>query len=217
MVAPGVPMALMLLAAQAPTAPGTEAAPVAASSETHASYGPNSDAPKPEPKAVVTPAPDPVCQSREQQGQIVICAPRPQGYRLNPDVMEAKREKRSGGAPRPPEYRTKDNSCQVVGPMGCFNAGINLLAAAATAAEMAKRLAEGKEIGSMFVTDPTPDEYQLYLMAKARREAREAEEAAAARAKAAKAARAAKDQQKAQSEAVKPAEVESQPTQPSRE
>jgi hypothetical protein len=39
----------------------------------------------------------------------------------------------------------------------------------------------------MFVTDPHPDEYHLYLMAKARREAREAEEAAAMKAKAAKA------------------------------
>jgi hypothetical protein len=53
---------------------------------------------------------------------------------------------------------------------------------------MAKRLAEGKEIGSMFKTDPHPTEYQLYLMAKARREQSEAEEAAAAKAKAAQAA-----------------------------
>jgi len=208
MITPGVPMALMLLAAQAPNAPATEAPPVAAPTETHGGYGPDYKQPKPEPKVVVTPTPDPVCQSRENQGQIVICAPRPQGYRLNPDVMEAKREKRSGGAPRPPEYRTRDNSCQVVGPMGCFNAGINLLAAAATAAEMAKRLAEGKEIGSMFITDPHPDEYQLYLMAKARREAREAEEAAAAKVKAAKAK---------QAEPAKPAETATQPAQPSRE
>jgi hypothetical protein len=60
----------------------------------------------------------------------------------------------------------------------CFNAGINLVAAAATAAEMAKRLATGEEIGSMFVTDPHPSEYQLYLYAKARREADEKERAA---------------------------------------
>lgn len=182
MVASGVPLALLLLAAQA-SAPATDAAP-AGTGEAQAVYGPNSLPSKPDPIRVTAPTPDPVCQSREEQGQIVICAPRPQGYRLNPDVMEAKREKRSGGPPKPPEYRTKDNSCQVVGPMGCFNAGVNLLAAAATAAEMAKRVAEGKEIGSMFVTDPHPDEYHLYLMAKARREAREAEEAAAAKAKA---------------------------------
>src|SRR5581483_5386251 len=119
MVAPGVPMALMLLAAQAPSAPAAE--PAQAPSAPPSAYGPNYTPPKPEPKIVVTPAPDPVCQSREQQGQIVICAPRPQGYRLNPDVMEAKREKRSGEGVKPPEYRTKDNSCAVVGPMGCFN------------------------------------------------------------------------------------------------
>jgi hypothetical protein len=44
---------------------------------------------------------------------------------------------------------------------------------------MAERLAKGQEIGSMFVTDPHPSEYQLYQMAKARREAEEAEKAAA--------------------------------------
>jgi hypothetical protein len=209
----------MLLAAQAAAdAPATGAAQAAASPEARAGYGPNYNPPKPEPKVVVTPAPDPVCQSREEQGQIVICAPRPQGYRLNPDVMEAKREKRSGEGIKPPEYRTKDNSCAVVGPMGCFNAGINLLAAATTAAEMAKRLAEGKEIGSMFVTDPHPDEYHLYLMAKARREAREAEEAAAAKAKAAKAKAAQAKAAAGQGQAgQKPAPADTQPAQPSHE
>ena len=72
--------------------------------------------------------------------------------------------------------------------MPCMNAGINLLAAAVTAAEMAKRLAAGQEVGSMFLTDPQPDEYHLYLMAKARREAEEAQKAADAKAKAAAAA-----------------------------
>ena len=204
-----LPLTILLLAAQAPSAPA--AAPPPAASEATSVYGPDYKPPKPEPRIVVTPAPDPVCQSREQQGQIVICAPRPQGYRLNPDVMEARREKRSGEGTKPPEYRTRDNSCATVGPMGCFNAGINLLAAAATAAEMAKRIAEGKEIGSMFVTDPHPDEYQLYLMAKTRREAREAEEAAAATAKAVKAKA---EQAKAE---PKPPEANSQAAQPSRE
>jgi len=211
MVASGVSLALLLLAAQAASVPATETP--AATGGTQPTYGPNSVSSKPDPIRVTAPTPDPVCQSREQQGQIVICAPRPQGYRLNPDVMEAKREKRSGGAPKPPEYRTKDNSCQVVGPMGCFNAGVNLLAAAATAAEMAKRLAEGKEIGSMFVTDPHPDEYHLYLMAKARREAREAEEAVAAKAK----ARAAKTAKQAEQKAAEQAPAESTTAQPSRE
>ena len=116
---------------------------------------------------------------------IVICTQRPNGYRLNPEVMEAKREMHSGGRPVRPGGGAPRPDCATVGPMPCVNAGINLLAAAATAAEMARRLAAGQEVGSMFVTDPQPDEYHLYLMAKARREAEEAQKAAAAKAKAA--------------------------------
>ena len=119
------------------------------------------------------------------QRQIVICAQRPQGYRLNPDVMEAKRQVRSGGPPKGPEYRTKDNSCATVGPMGCVNAGINLVGAALTAVTMAEKAIKDENVGKMFITDPHPSEYQLYVMAKARREAREAEKRLEAKAKAA--------------------------------
>ena len=99
--------------------------------------------------------------------------------------MEAKREMRSGGRPKRPD-RLKDTSCETVGPAGCIGAGagINLIGAALTAAEMAARLSRGQEIGSMFVTDPQPTEYQLYQEAKQRREAKEAAAAAAAKAKA---------------------------------
>jgi hypothetical protein len=116
---------------------------------------------------------------------IVICAQRPNGYRIDPDILKARREKRQNLAGRPhnPHETFADRSCGTVGPMPCFNAGINLIAAAVTAAEMAKRLAEGKEIGSMFVTDPQPSEYQLYLQAKHEREAEEAAKAAKAKAK----------------------------------
>ena len=58
---------------------------------------------------------------------------------------------------------------------------INLLAAAATLGEMGERLSRGEEIGSLFVTDPTLSEYQLYAEAKREREAKEAEKAKAAR------------------------------------
>jgi len=130
------------------------------------------------------------CPSSSGDGTtIVICTQRPQGYRLNPDVMEAKRETRSAGRPVRPNGAPPPD-CATVGPAPCVTAGINLLAAAATAAEMAQRLSKGQEIGSMFVTDPTPDEYHLYLMAKQRREAEEAEKAALAKAKAAAAAQA---------------------------
>jgi hypothetical protein len=98
----------------------------------------------------------------------------------------------TGGRPtKPGPWNAKPNDC-AVGPMGCQQAGINLIGAALTAAEMAKRLAEGKEIGSMFITDPHPSEYQLYLAAKARREAEEAEKKAAAVKAKAQAAEAAK-------------------------
>lgn len=121
------------------------------------------------------------------QRDIVICAQRPNGYRLNPDVMEAKREARNGGgAKRPDNYLYP--TCNTVGPAPCINAGINIIAAALTAAEMARRLAAGQEIGSMFKTGHELTEYELYQQAKKNREAREAEAAAIAKAKAAKAA-----------------------------
>lgn len=114
--------------------------------------------------------------------QIVICAPRPQGYRIDPDVLEARREKKESlaGRHKPPE-NYKDHGCAVVGPAPCMDAPmVNLLGAVATAAEMAQRLAKGEDIGSMFVTDPQPTEYQLYQQARKRREAKEAEAAAKA-------------------------------------
>lgn len=115
--------------------------------------------------------------------EIVICAERQDGYRLNPDIMEARREvRRSPGRPKTPIEKGEIDNC-AVGPFPCQTAGIDLIAAGITAATMAARLAQGKEIGSMFVTDPHPDEYHLYLMAKSRREAEEAQ-AAAQRAKA---------------------------------
>jgi hypothetical protein len=134
---------------------------------------------RPQPTAA---APADPCQNRqERQGDIIICAERQSGYRLNPDLQEAKRELKRRRLKRPENFA--HNDCATVGPMGCRGGPyINLLAAAATAAEMANRVAEGKEIGSMFKTTPEPTEYQLYLEAKHRREAKEA--AAAAKAKA---------------------------------
>ena len=62
---------------------------------------------------------------------------------------------------------------------------INMIAAAATLAQMADRLSKGQEIGSMFVTDPQESEYQYYVEAKKAREAKEAAAAAKAKAQAA--------------------------------
>jgi hypothetical protein len=169
----GLPVAIFMLAQTASAAPA---------------YGPKPPAPPPKPPAVKAPTTADSCAALKANADpkiIVVCAQRPQGYRLNPDVMEAKREIRSAGRPtRPGPGAYHDTTRCVVGPEGCQSYGINLIGAALTAAEMAKRLSEGKEIGSMFQTDPHPSEYQLYLEAKHRREAKEAEAAAKAKAKA---------------------------------
>jgi len=145
-------------------------------------------APEQEKAATTTTAPACPKAADPNSNQIIICAPRIEGYRLNPDVLEARREMRNPGRPKRGGPDLAPYRDCTVGPMGCGpQAGINLLAAALTAAEMAKRLSEGKEIGSMFKTDPTPSEYQLYQAAKERREAEEAEKAGKAAAAAAKA------------------------------
>ena len=133
------------------------------------------------------PAPSPECAAQTsdpKSGPIVICAPKAQGYRLDPDVLEAKREKKNqAGRPHNPHEAYRDKGC-AIGPMGCPPAPINLLAAGLAAAQMGARLAKGQEIGSMFRTTPEPSEYQLYLEAKKRREEQEAQ-AVAEKAKAA--------------------------------
>jgi hypothetical protein len=162
-----------MLAALAMTALLQAAAPAA-------SYGPAAPEPVQKPvktSAAATPAPA-NCASARTSGDaqdIIVCAP--PGYRLNPDVLRAKKGLRSTGRPTNPHEGFKDKSCATIGPMGCRGgATINLVGAALTAATMVKRAVKGENVGAMFVTDPQPNEYALYLEAKA---AREAEEAAA--------------------------------------
>ena len=142
-----------------------------AQSATATSYGP---AAPPAPKAA--PTADQVCATQRtgDSRDIVVCAPRPNGYRLDPDVVAARKLKKrsdSGRPTRPGPVAIGGTPCGTIGPAPCMYGGINLMAAALTAAEMASRLAQGKEIGSMFITDPHPSEYQLYLEAKHEREA----------------------------------------------
>jgi len=170
---------VLIMAAQAAAVPQPPAAGTTARAQ----------APKADPSSASAPAESCPAQPEDTR-TIVICTQRPNGYRLNPDVMEAKREMRSPGRPVRPGGGTPRPACATVGPMPCMNAGINLLAAALTAAEMAKRLAKGQEVGSMFLTDPQPDEYHRYLAAKERREADDSQKAADAKAKAAAAAEA---------------------------
>jgi hypothetical protein len=192
-----------LLFAQAPDSAGTGAPdPAATSANSPAKTAQNPKAAGP---AVVPECPAP----RSDSQTIVICTERPQGYRLNPDVMEARRETKSAGRPNRPGGKIIPD-CTNVGPAPCVSAGINLIGAALTAAQMAQRLATGQEVGSMFVTDPHPSEYQLYQMAKARREAEEAQKAAEAARKAAEA----KAAQKAKQSSTQPAD-RAQPAKPS--
>lgn len=168
---------IIALAAQAAAAP-----PAAAPG-----YGPS---PPPQPKPAIKAAAEP-CKSTEAKDvkddtqEIVVCAVRVEGYRIDPDVLEAARAKKNHTRPRRPE-RLVDRSCESVGPMGCRDgAGINMVAAAITAVTMVERAVNGGNVGEMFITDPQPDEYQLYLEAKHAREAREAEQSAVLKAKAA--------------------------------
>ena len=124
-----------------------------------------------------------------EPGEIFVCAPRPQGYRIDPDVLEAERAKRRGKLKRP--ERMVDNSCASVGPMGCAGmggAGIDLLGAAMVLGTMATKAVRGENVGKMFVTTPEPTEYELYQEAKRAREAKQGDAAAEAKAKAARAA-----------------------------
>ncbi len=167
----------LVMLADAP--PGTPAAQAPQVSPNNGSVGTPSASPSSSTKVSATGALRECPQTPVDSRQIVICAERPQGYRIDPDILEAKRESRSPGRPVRPGGTVRPD-CATVGPVPCMNAGINLLAAAATAAQMAQRLSKGQEVGSMFQTDPQPDEYHLYLMAKARREEAEKEKAALA-------------------------------------
>ena len=134
----------------------------------------------PPPKPVAAPArsaegcsPAP---ARIEPGEIFVCAPRPQGYRIDPDVLEAERAKRSGRPKRP--ERMADTACASVGPFGCTGgmggAGIDLIGAAMVLGSMATKAVRGENVGAMFVTDPQRSEYDHYVEAKRLREAREA-------------------------------------------
>src|SRR5688572_20246306 len=95
---PGLTLGIALLAEVAGAAP-PELPPTTAEASPQAAERCSSPVPNPD------------------SGEIVVCVQRPEGYRLNPDVMEAKRQLRRG-RPKPPETM-KDNSCASVGPMGC--------------------------------------------------------------------------------------------------
>ena len=172
---------MLAAAAQAVASPNSSYGPAVAA--TPAAANPLA---KEAPRECKTPAmPDP--NSRD----IIVCAERPSGYRLDPDVLAAKRLKKKGESirPRNPHETFADHSCATVGPMGCRGqVTVDMFTAAAALAEISARLAKGQPIGPMFQTQPTSSEYQLYLEAKKEREEKDADKAAKARAAAAQAA-----------------------------
>lgn len=140
-------------------------------------------APQPKKEAAVSACAAPPVD--KDKGEIFVCAPRPEGYRIDPDVLKASKQARNRTKPKPPE-RLVDNSCASVGPHGCTTTGVNLLNAALVLATMAQKAVSGGDIGQMFVTDPQLSEYDYYKLAKSEREAKEAAEATAAKVKAIK-------------------------------
>ena len=162
-----------------------------------AAAGPSASALAPAPTA--TPAAVPVKDAQREcatpavpdpnSREIVVCAVKPNGYRIDPDVLAARRMKKKGESVRPrnPHETFVEHNCATIGPMGCRGQPtIDMFTAAAALTAMAERLSKGQEIGSMFQTEPTSSEYQLYLQAKKEREETEANKAAkAAQAKAA--------------------------------
>ena len=188
-----LPAALFLLAQAASAVPADASEPA---------YGPAAPAPA---KPAITPAKTAEQQCAQQKAdpnskEIVVCAIRPQGYRIDPDVLAAKRMKKKGdpGPPRNPHETYVDQSCATVGPMGCRGgAGFNVVGAAMAAANMIDKAVKGENVGQTLVTDPTQSEYKLYQEAKREREAKEAEKAAKAIADKVKAEKAAKASQPA--------------------
>ena len=160
----GLSVALISLAQAASAAPA--AAPAAAATKAAATAAaPTADCRNTPPSA----------DSRT----IVVCGQKPDGYRIDPDILEARREHRNHSGPKPREMM-EHNDCATVGPMGCrFQPTLDLATAAAALAKMAAVASQGGDVGKMFETTPEMSEYQLYVEAKKRREAKEAQEAAA--------------------------------------
>ena len=129
-----------------------------------------------------TPTPD--------KDEIVVCAERQEGYRINPDVMEASRAvKQRGQRPKIIDNGTRAPTlCEHIGGCSALES-LNIVNTALIAAQLLARAAQGESVGDMFKPQPEPTEYQLYLDAKRNREAREAEVEAQIKAAAVEAAK----------------------------
>src|SRR3954470_7288558 len=103
----GLPVALTLLAqaAAAPDQPSSSWGPAAATAAAPAAKTAKTSDCAPQ-------------NASPKASEIVICAVKPDGYRLPPDVVEARRLKKKGDSvrPRSPHETYADHSCANVGP-----------------------------------------------------------------------------------------------------
>lgn len=135
-----------------------------------------------------TKAPADPCRSQDSR-DIVVCAQRKQGLRIDTDVVDARRQAeqnaRSATATTPAAQANCSQS-----PQGCGTglAGLDLANVALVVATTAVKAAKGED-WTKVLKPGGPDEYQLYLEAKREREAREHEARDAAAIKAVKARR----------------------------
>ena len=150
--------AFVLLLAEEATAPLVKTAPNATQAATAASED---------------------CQPKDAH-DIVVCAPRRQGYRLDPSVVDANREAQSNSRSATSAMPAAQASC-AASPMGCGKGleGLDLANVAVVAGTMAVRAAKGDDWLKAFKVGGV-DEYELYKQAKQRRESQETERAAAA-------------------------------------
>ena len=141
-------------------------------------YGPPIPAAPPQPKPLQVVEDN--CKSSDP-GEIVVCAEKPEGYRIDPTVMEAQQQAEAASRSANAIVPTAQASCSA-SPSGCGTGleGLDLLNVAVVVGTMAVRAAKGDDWTKAFKTGG-PDEYQLYKEAKQRREAHHAEREAAAK------------------------------------
>lgn len=174
----------VILAAAVLAQAGGEPAAAAPPADPTPVYGPAAPPPPKPPGSAATAnkdcspdVPDPTT------GAIVVCVVKPNGYRIDPDVLAATKlkKKEQTGGPRPPE-RYADVTGPVGPPYGCMGVQcVNIVGVALTAAQMASKLAQGATVGSVLKTQPEgSSEYQYYQQAKIEREQKQVEKAAKA-------------------------------------
>ena len=146
-------------------------------------YGP----PVPPASKAAKPAADP-CRLQDSR-DIVVCAQRKQGVRIDTDVVGATRQVEQNARAATATMPAAQANCSA-SPQGCGTglAGLDLANVALVVATTAVKAAKGED-WTKVLKPGGPDEYQLYLEAKREREAKEQEARDAAAIRAIKARR----------------------------